>query len=112
MRSMLSVVFGLILLVMLAVTVHASLDRSILQVGPELLSDPWFHATLCDAYCGFLTFFVWVAWKERTWFGRVGWFVGIMLLGNIAMSVYVLIQIARLGPGFTLERLLLPERSG
>jgi len=112
MRSMLCVVFGLILLSMLAVTSYASLDRSILQVGPQLLSDPWFHATLCDAYCGFLTFFVWVAWKERSWLGRAGWFVGIMLLGNIAMSVYVLIQITRLGPDFTPERLLLPERSG
>ena len=112
MRSMLYVVFGLILLAMLAVTVHASLDRSVLQVGPQLLSDPWFHATLCDAYCGFLTFFVWVACKEQSWLGRAGWFVGIMLLGNIAMSVYVLIQIIRLGPGFTPERLLLPERSG
>lgn len=111
MRSMLCAVFGLILLAMLAVTSYASLDRSILNVRPELISDPWFHATLCDAYCGFLTFFVWVAFKERSWPGRVGWFVGIMLLGNIAMSVYVLMQIARLGPDFTPERLLLPERS-
>ena len=104
-------VFGLILLAMLAVTTWASLDRSILKVGPELLSDPWFHATLCDAYCGFLTFYVWVYVKERGWPGRLGWLIGILLLGNIAMSIYVLVQIVRLGPDMTLERLLLPERA-
>lgn len=111
MRGVLSAVFGLILLSMLAVTTWATLDRSILNVGPELLSDPWFHATLCDAYCGFLTFYVWVYVKERSWLCRIGWLVGILLLGNIAMSIYVLLQIVRLGPDITLERLLLPERA-
>ena len=96
---------------MLAVTTWASLDRSILKVGPRLLSDPWFHATLCDAYCGFLTFYVWVWIKERSWPGRVCWLIGILLLGNIAMSIYVMVQLVRPGPDITAERLLLPERA-
>jgi hypothetical protein len=52
-----------------------------------------------DAYYGFVTFFVWVAWKEPRWLPRVGWFVAIMLAGNMAMSAYVLLQLARLRDG-------------
>jgi hypothetical protein len=76
-------------------------------VGPELLSDPWFHATLADAYFGFITFYVWVFYKERTWVGRIVWFVLIMTLGNIAMSIYMLLQLWRLPRGAGFPELLL-----
>ena len=51
-----------------------------------------------DAYCGFLTFYVWVAYKELRWMPRIVWFVAIMLFGNMAMSSYVLYQLMRLRP--------------
>ena len=31
----------------------------------------WTIATLFDAYYGFITFYVWVAYKERRWLPRV-----------------------------------------
>jgi hypothetical protein len=37
---------------------------------------------------------------------RIVWFVAIMLLGNMAMSVYVLRQLSRLRPGEDLAQLL------
>ena len=114
MRSLLAAVFGTILVAMLAITVRASLDRSVFAVGP-MLHDPWFQATLADAYFGFITFYVWVAYKETGWVSRVVWFVLIMSLGNMAMAVYVLIQLARLRPGEDVSRLLLrsqPARAG
>jgi hypothetical protein len=92
-RIVLISLFGSILTGMLAVTIYASLDRSILDVGSQLTSDAWFHATLADAYFGFLTFYVWVAYKESRWRQRVVWFVLIMTLGNIAMSIYVLMEL-------------------
>lgn len=67
--------------------------------------NPWAVATLWDAYFGFLTFFVWVAWRERSLGRRVLWFVLIMALGNIAMSLYVLIRLFRLAPGESPARL-------
>lgn len=106
-RSLVLTLFGIILLAMLCVTTWASLDRSVFDVGPVLLADRWFHATLADAYCGFFTFYGWLAWRERSWLARAVWFVAIMLLGNIAMSVYVLVEAARLGSHFTVPRLLL-----
>ena len=102
----LKLLFAAILIAMLAVTAWASLDRSVFQAG-NLLDDPWGVATLLDAYMGFLTFYVWVAYKETGLFGRVAWFVLIMALGNIAMAAYVLIQLFRLPAGATFETLLL-----
>ncbi len=99
------VMFTGILLAMLFVTVRASLVRSVLDNGP-LMSDVWFQATLADAYFGFLTFFVWVAWKEPTFLRRAIWFLLIMLLGNLAMSVYVLIVIVKLPEGAEFAELL------
>ena len=93
MRHLSLLLFGLILLSMLGLTTYASRDRGILHVGPELMSDPWFHATLADAYFGFLTFYLWVFYKEATIARRILWFVLIMTLGNIAMSIYMILQI-------------------
>ncbi|WP_372717483.1 DUF1475 family protein [Novipirellula sp.] len=94
------------------VTVMASLDRSVLQAGRGLWPDPWFLATLMDAYFGFLTFYVWVAYKEQRWIARVVWFVAIMLLGNFAMSGYLLWQLSKI-KDFTWKALLLrPEPAG
>ncbi|REJ94142.1 MAG: DUF1475 domain-containing protein [Planctomycetota bacterium] len=107
MRTTLTVIFSLFFLIMLAFTVRASLDRSILDVGWAIVGDAWFQATLVDAYLGFFTFYVWVAYKERTWVGRIVWFVLIMALGNMAMATYVLIQLARLGSDGGVEQLLL-----
>lgn len=94
-RVILISLFGGILVAMLVVTSYASLDRSVFDVGSQLTSDPWFQATLADAYFGFLTFYLWVAYKEVGIWRRVLWFVLIMTLGNIAMSIYVLIQLRR-----------------
>jgi hypothetical protein len=92
-RTLLILLFSLILVGMLVVTTYASLDRSIFSVGRQLTFDPWFLATLADAYFGFLTFYVWVAYKESSVWRKLLWFVLIMTLGNIAISVYVLIQL-------------------
>ena len=56
----------------------------------------WTIATLLDAYCGFLTFYVWLFYKERLWTRRIFWFIAIMLLGNMATAAYVLLQLAKL----------------
>jgi hypothetical protein len=99
--------FATIFVAMVAVTVYASLDRSILKVGPELTSDPWFQATLADAYFGFLTFYAWAAYREHGLFSRVLWFVLIMTLGNIAISAYMIIRLWVWQPTEGSEALLL-----
>ena len=66
----------------------------------------WTIATLIDAYYGFITFYVWVLWKETRAAPRLLWFAAIMLLGNIAMAAYVLKQLHRLAPGAPMSALL------
>ncbi len=97
-RRWLQLLFAAILVAMLIVTVRSSLQIGLVDAWPGIAANPWAIATLWDAYCGFLTFFVWVAWRERSTLARVIWFLLIMTLGNIAMSVYVLIQLHRLAP--------------
>lgn len=107
----LQLLFGVILVAMLAVTARASLDRSVLEAGDGLWHDWWFRATFADAYFGFLTVYVWVWYREGAWGPRLVWGILFALLGNIAMSIYVLRAILRLPADATAERLLLRERS-
>ena len=76
---------------MVITTIRTSLVVPIWRAS--FVGNPWAWATLYDAYFGFITFFCWVAWCERSLGIRLTWFVFIMALGNIAMSLYVLIQL-------------------
>lgn len=107
----LKIVFLLVLLAMLAVTTVASLDRGVFDAGADLWQDPWFRATLADAYFGFLAVYLWIAYKERTWGRRILWFVLLVTLGNIAIAVYMLIQLFRLPASATMDDLLLRKRT-
>jgi hypothetical protein len=107
----LKVLFGAILALMLYVTISASLDRGVFTAGRALWPDPWFRATLADAYCGFLAVYAWVFYRERSWDARGAWFVAIMGLGNIAIAAYVLARLFRLPPGAGAEELLLRPRA-
>ena len=108
---LLRVLFLLILVAMLAVTVTASMDRGVFEAGAALWPDPWFRATLADAYFGFLAVYVWIAYKEPGWGARLTWFALLMALGNIAIAAYMLLQLFRLRPGDSMEKLLL-RRAG
>lgn len=106
-RTALILLFATILLAMLAVTSWASLVQPLWD-WQGLVNRPdhaWTIATLFDAYFGFLTFYAWVYYKERP-AGRIGWFVFIMLFGNIAMAIYVLRELFRLQPGEPVATLL------
>lgn len=103
----LRVFFIMVLVSMLSVTLWASLQGALWKVPREVATHPWFIATLFDAYWGFLTFYCWVFYLERRVLSRVLWLVAILLLGNIAMSVYALIRLFRLPAGATMETLLL-----
>ena len=103
-----TLLFSAIFIAMLLCTGWASTQQAVLQWG-GLTTGPdraWTIATFMDAYCGFLTFFAWVVYKEQRWLPRIGWFIGIMLLGNMAMSAYVLLQVLRLKDGQDMAVLL------
>jgi len=92
-KLFLKLLFGFIFVFMVVMTVRTCLQQSLLDARPAFMASPWAMATLYDAYFGFVTFFCWLAWRERSLGVKAVWFVLVMTLGNIAMSLYVLIQL-------------------
>ena len=71
-KSGLTLLFGAIFTTLLAWTTWATMHQSVTAWG-GLTTPPdhyWTIATLLDAYFGFVTFYVWVAFKERRWLPR------------------------------------------
>jgi len=97
---------------MLWVTTRASLAGPLFAVPRSVATHPWFTATLFDAYAGFTTFYVWVAFKQTSACARISWFFAIMLLGNIAMSAYCLSELFGIPSGVRLQDLLTTRRTG
>ena len=107
-KRALQILFGFILVSLTTYNLWVSTQQPVWEWG-GLTTRPdnlWTIATLIDAYYGFATFYVWVLWKETRALPRVLWFLAIMLLGNIAMSIYVLRQLARLAPDDAMSTLL------
>ncbi len=90
-------------------TGHISISPVIddLLAHPDTGNNPWFVATMFDAYFGFLWLWAWIAYKERAWLGRITWLVLVLALGNMAMATYMLIQLVRLPADAKIEDLLL-----
>jgi hypothetical protein len=99
-KTTLKILFSSIFLSLLIYTVWAGVHQSVLRWGGLTTGSDryWTIATLMDAYFGFLTFYLWVFYKEPRLLPRIAWFIAIMLLGNMAMSAYVLLQLVRLRP--------------
>lgn len=106
----LRIAFSFVVVTMLVVTSWASSVVALWQIPHSVGGHPWFIATLFDTYFAFLTFYIWVAYKETSIAARVLWLIGILLLGNIAMAAYMLIQLFRLPLNASLEQLLLRKR--
>lgn len=104
--------FLLVLASMLAVTTWASLRCPLFAVPREVFGHPWFVATLFDAYWGFITFFVWVCYKQLSWLSRAAWLVAILLLGNIAMAAYCLMELFRVPASGSIASVLTTRRAG
>ena len=104
--------FLVTLVSMLAVTGWASAQCPLFGVPHAVITHPWFIATLADTYWGFLTFFVWVAYKQTAWTSRAAWLVAILVLGNIAMASYCLRELWRAPADGRVADVLTVRRAG
>jgi len=105
MKMALQLLFVSIFVWMTVLTIRTSVAVSLWSAWDSYAANPWAVATLYDAYFGFITFWVWVAYKENTLWSRLLWLVLILGLGNIATSLYVLIQLFRLKSDQSVEAL-------
>ncbi len=87
--------FSFVLLAMLGLIGWASSRCALFDIPREVLTHPWFIATLLDAYFALIAFWVWVAWKEGTIAARVLWLTTLLLWGNPAVAGYMLLELAR-----------------
>ena len=99
--------FLLVLAAMLWVTSWASFHCALWDTPRAVATHPWFIATMFDTYFGFLTFYCWVAYRERSLVARLAWLMAILLLGNIAMAIYMLIVLFRVPASAKIESILL-----
>ena len=107
MRKILFILFSAIFIAMISITITGILHENLFTAGEQLWPDPWFRATLFDAYFAFITFIVWVVYKEKTVVMKIIWTLLILSLGSIAMSFYVLMHLLRMGEKASWEDLLL-----
>jgi hypothetical protein len=105
-KIFLKILFGFIFVWMTAMTIRTSIQVSLWHSWHAFSGNPWAVATLYDAYAGFITFFMWVVYKERGAGRRILWFALIMCLGNIAMSAYLLRELFRLPESEKVESIL------
>lgn len=106
MKPLLIAFYVVVLVAMLAIVTLASLHQNMFEAGGALMRDPWFVATLADAYFAFFTIALWIAWKERFGIGAWLWVLAVLTLGNIAIAAYALWQLARWRPAEGIEALL------
>ena len=106
----LRIAFSLVLIAMLCVTTWASGFVALWKMPRAVATHPWFIATLFDTYFAFLTFWAWVAYKELSNVARIAWLIAILLLGNIAMAIYMLRELFRVPSDAKLETVLLRRK--
>ena len=103
----LRIAFGIVLATMLCVTGWASAQLPLWETPRAVALHPWFIATMFDTYFGFLTFYVWLAYRETSLLARLLWLIAILALGNIAMASYMLLIVWRLPADAPVSRVLL-----
>ncbi|MDB6126944.1 MAG: hypothetical protein JWM35_840 [Verrucomicrobia bacterium] len=104
--------FIVVIASMLWVTSWASMQCPLFAIPREVYGHPWFIATMFDAYWGFITFFVWVCYRQVSWVARIAWFVAIILFGNIAMASYCLDALFRVRKDAKLSEVLVTKSTG
>jgi hypothetical protein len=112
MITLLRGLFLVILASMLWVTTWASLQCPLFGVPRSVATHPWFIATMADAYLGFITFFVWVCFRQTSWTARFAWLLAILSLGNIAMASYCLAALSGAPRDGKLADVLVARKAG
>jgi uncharacterized membrane protein len=57
--------------------------------GSAMWALTWGRVALVDLYVGLAVFGAWVAWRERSPAAVAGWWVALVVLGNLAAAVYL-----------------------
>ncbi len=79
------------LLALTSLIVASSLEMSLAAGLRATVDTRWGVTTMVDLYLGLFAVAGWIAYRERSVVRTFAWFVGLCLLGNFTMLVYLLI---------------------
>lgn len=78
------------------------------EEGSAIVALAWGKVTLIDLYTGLAFFGAWVAFREKNAIAIAAWWVGLVVLGNLAAAIYLAIAAFRVD---TPTKLLLGHRA-
>lgn len=90
-----TVIAGIGVLVMSLTLLRALLHGDLATEGRLLMSMPWGLMSMVDIYTGLLLFACWIFWRERYVSVASIWFLILLLFGNLASCLYILIAVLR-----------------
>jgi hypothetical protein len=76
-------------LVMLATIAFGAISGDFAREGSSIWSLAWGKVTLIDLYVGVVLFATWVALREKRPVVVGGWWLALIILGNLAAAVYL-----------------------
>lgn len=103
----LKVLFGGMSLYMVYLVVVTSMRSNMFQLPADVINEPWFQTTLVDFYFNIVILAAWVVYKESHWGKAAFWILGFIFLGSIATCFYVFLQLLRLRPSDSFDKVLL-----
>ncbi|OOQ60559.1 DUF1475 family protein [Mucilaginibacter pedocola] len=98
MITALKIIFSIIFLWVCYTVITTSLQSNLFEQWDYLGSIPWMRATLWDFYANVSVIYLWVCYKEKGIALKIVWLILLVLLGSIASTAFVLIQLFRLKP--------------
>jgi hypothetical protein len=111
MINFLRVIFIMLFLFMIYTVVSTSLESNLIKEWSNLAQIPWMSATLIDFYINTVVIFIWIAYKENRLITKVYWLLGLIFLGSIASTLYMIIQLYKINSNDSLEKLFIRNDS-
>lgn len=78
-----------VVVAMVAIISYGLASGGFAEEGSAIWALAWGKVTLVDLYVGLLVFAGWIAVRERRVLPTVIWWVGLVILGNLAAAVYL-----------------------
>ncbi|MFO7636441.1 MAG: DUF1475 family protein [Clostridia bacterium] len=78
-----------------ALVAYGLIAADISAEGSLMLGVFWGKFTFVDIYAAFIVFYLWVFYKETSWWGRILWFVLIMGGGSLSICLYLFIALRK-----------------
>ncbi|MCE1190187.1 MAG: DUF1475 domain-containing protein [Ignavibacteria bacterium] len=98
-KNQLLIVFSILWFYIVYTVITTSMQSNLFTEWNYLASIPWMRATLVDFYINVVAIFTWIALRERSKLALTFWLLGLVFLGSIATTTYIIVQLIKLKAG-------------